>query len=63
MAGNDFTKELMSIRPDISIILCTGFSEWIDENKAKEVGIIAFVTKTIVMRQMAHTIRKILNKK
>jgi len=63
MAGNDFTKELMSIRPDISIILCTGFSEWIDENKAKEVSIIAFVTKTIVMRQMAHTIRKILNKK
>jgi len=61
MAGNDFTKELMSIRPDISIILCTGFSEWIDENKAKEVGIIAFVTKTIVMRQMAQTIRKILN--
>ena len=43
MTGRDLAKEQMSIRPDIPIILCTGFSEQIDEKKAKEMGILAFV--------------------
>ena len=53
----------MSIRPDIPIILCTGFSEQIDEKKAKEMGILAFVMKPVIMQEMAKTIRKILDKK
>ena len=63
MTGKDLAKELMSIRPDIPIILCTGFSEQIDEKRAEEMGINAFVVKPIVMRQMAQTIREVLDKK
>ena len=59
----ELAKELMSIRPDIPIILCTGFSDQIDEKRAKEMGISAFVMKPIVMRQMANTIREVLDKK
>lgn len=61
MTGKDLAKELMAIRPDIPIILCTGFSELIDKTKAKEMGISAFVMKPIVMSQMANTIRKVLD--
>ncbi len=63
MTGKDLAKELMSIRPDIHIVLCTGFSEQIDENKAKEMGISAYVMKPIVIREIANTIREVLDKK
>jgi len=63
MTGKDLTRKLISIRPDIPIILCTGFSEQIDKDRAKEMGINAFVMKPIVMRDMANTIREVLDKK
>ena len=63
MTGKDLAKKLMSIRSDIHIILCTGFSEKIDERRAEEMGISAFVMKPIIMRQMAQTIREVLDKK
>jgi len=62
MTGKDLAKELMSIRSDIPIILCTGFSEQIDEVKAKEMG-ISFLMKPIVLSQIANTIREVLDKK
>ena len=61
MTGKELAKELMSIRPDIPIILCTGFSEQIDEKKAEEMGIRAYVMKPVVMRGLAKTIRKVLD--
>ena len=63
MTGNDLAIGVMTIRPDIPIILCTGFSEKIDERRAEEIGIGAFVMKPIAMRGMAHTIREVLEKK
>ena len=63
MIGKDLVKELMSIRPDIPVILCTGFSEQIDEKTAMEIGICAFVMKPIVTRKIAHIIREVLDKK
>jgi PAS domain S-box-containing protein len=62
MTGAELSLELMKIRKDIPIILCTGFSELIDEETAKEMGISAFVMKPIVMRQMAKTVREVLVK-
>ena len=63
MTGRDLAKEIMSIRTDIPIILCTGFSEQIDKDKAKAMGISAFVMKPIIMHEMANTIREVLDKK
>ena len=60
MTGKDLAEEIMSIRSDIPIILCTGFSEQIDEAKAKEMGIY-FLMKPIVLSQIASTIRKVLD--
>ena len=63
MTGEKLAKAIMEIRSDVPIILCTGFSEQIDANKAEEMGISAFVMKPIVMREFANTIRKVLDAK
>jgi PAS domain S-box-containing protein len=62
MTGEKFAIELMAIRPDIPIILCTGYNEMISAEKAKALGIKEFVMKPIIMREMARTIRKVLDK-
>jgi len=63
MTDIELAKELMAIRPDIPIILCTGFSELINEKQAKEMGIQEFVMKPFVIRKHAKTIRKVLERK
>lgn len=61
MTGEQLSKELMRIRPDIPIILCTGYSEQITEEKAKSMGIREFVMKPLVARELAETVRKVLD--
>jgi PAS domain S-box-containing protein len=63
MTGKELARKMMSIRSDIPVILCTGFSEQIDEDRAKEMGISAFVMKPIIMHEIASTIRQVLEKK
>jgi CheY-like chemotaxis protein len=59
MTGFDLAREIKQIRPDIPIIICTGFSDTIDSSKAKDMGIIGLVMKPIVMREMAETIKRV----
>ena len=63
MTGAGLAKEVKKARPDVPIIICTGFSEMINEDKAKKMGIRALVMKPIVMSEMANTIRKVLDEK
>ena len=51
----------MAIRQNIPLILCTGYSDQIDEMGAKAMGISAFVMKPFVMRQIANTVRDVLD--
>ena len=61
MTEDAFSKELIRIRPDIPIILCTGHRELITDEQAKEAGIKAFVFKPVTMRGLANTIRQVLD--
>jgi len=61
ITGMELAKTFMNIRPDMPIILCTGFSEKVNEDSAKAMGISAFILKPIVMRDIAHTIRQVLD--
>ena len=61
MTGAKLARELMKIRPKIPIILCSGHSIPVSEEKAKEIGIKAFVMKPLVMRNLAETVRKVLD--
>ena len=60
MTGEVLAKEIMVIRPDIPLILCTGYSECIIKDKAKEMG-GAFLLKPFDLYEMAKTIRKVLH--
>jgi PAS domain S-box-containing protein len=62
MTGDRFAKELRRIRPDIPIILCTGFSHHLNEEAARAIGIGAFLMKPFVLRELAETIRTVLHK-
>jgi two-component system, cell cycle sensor histidine kinase and response regulator CckA len=63
MTGVELAEAMMRIRPDIPVILCTGFSERISEEKAKNLGIRAFAMKPINVRDIAETVRRILDRK
>jgi len=61
VAGSDLSRRLLQIRPDIPIILCTGYSTIISEDKAKAIGIKEFALKPLVKRDIATLIRKVLD--
>ena len=61
MTGAALALELRKVRKDIPLILCSGYSEMISEEKAKEMGINAFVMKPISSRSIAEAIRKVLD--
>ncbi len=61
LSGDRFAVKIMRIRPDIPIILCTGYNENITEEKAKKIGIRAFLLKPLQLRELATTIRKVLD--
>ena len=60
MTGDKLAKELLHIRPDIPIILCTGFSEYVSEEKAKALGIREFAMKPLVMKNLAQAVGRAL---
>jgi len=61
MTGDNLAKELLRIRPEIPIVVCTGFSHNIDESKALSMGIKALIMKPLIMRTMAETVRTVLD--
>ena len=63
MTGDRFVQEILKIRPDIPTILCTGYSEKIDKQKAKEMGIRQYIEKPINRSVLAKMVRKILDEK
>jgi CheY-like chemotaxis protein len=63
MTGEKLAENLMQIRPDIPVILCTGFSSMIDEQKALSMGIRAFISKPVLKREIAEAIRAVLDEK
>jgi CheY-like chemotaxis protein len=62
LTGDRLTQELLKIRPEIPIILCTGFSERITEEKAKKLGVREFVMKPLVMKDLAQAIQRALDR-
>jgi PAS domain S-box-containing protein len=61
MTGSELAQRIMRIRSDVPIILCTGFSELINEEKAKSLGIRGFIMKPVDMKNLANTVRRVLD--
>ncbi len=60
MTGVDLAQRMLKIRPDLPIILCTGHSNLISEEKARSVGIKGFALKPLTRKDIAEIIRKVL---
>ena len=61
MTGVELTNEILALRPDMPIIMCTGFSYMVDEDKAKTAGIKALMMKPLTKREIARTVRTVLD--
>ena len=61
MTGDRLARELLKIRPELPIVICTGFSERITEEEAKDMGIKAFAMKPLSVKNLARTVRNVLD--
>jgi len=62
LCGDDLSVELLKIRSDIPILICTGFSESMSDETAKSIGIKGFMLKPIEMEVFTKKIRDVLDK-
>jgi len=60
MTGDKLARQLIEIRPDIPIILCTGFSEQITMQKAKSIGIREMLFKPVAIATYSKAINRTL---
>ena len=63
MSGSELAHEMIQLRPDQPIILCTGYSSYIDAEKAAALGISTFLLKPVARRDLAGAIRKALDER
>jgi CheY-like chemotaxis protein len=62
MAGDGLAQELMKIEPSIPVLLCTGYSDRIDKDKARRMGIAGFALKPLDLGELARTVRDLLDR-
>ena len=62
MTGMEFGREILKIRPDIPIILCTGFSDAVSYDRLRDVGIGDFIMKPILKHDLVASISRLLAK-
>ena len=62
MNGERLAQELLSIRPDIPIILCTGFNQAFADEHVKAIGVQGSLLKPFTQSDVANTIRRVLDR-
>ncbi len=63
MSGAELAREILRLRPDLPVILCTGYSETINEEQALAMGVKAFMLKPFTAKDIAVAIRRVLPRK
>ena len=61
MTGIELAKEILTLKPEMAIIMCTGFSDLVDAGTAQAAGIKAFAMKPLTKGEIARIIRKVLD--
>jgi PAS domain S-box-containing protein len=61
MIGTELAKKLIEIRSDIPIILCTGYSELVNKEKALAMGITEYLEKPVIMDNLIRIIQKVFS--
>lgn len=63
LAGDVFAREILRVRPDTPIVLCTGVSENLDGGAWSEIGIHSFLRKPFGQEQLGSTVRRALDER
>lgn len=61
LTGDRLAREMLQVRPDLPIILCTGFSDKVSSQAAAEIGVQAIVLKPLIQKDLALLVRKVLD--
>lgn len=61
MTGDQLAAKLIQMRPDLPIILCSGYSDKISEQSASEIGVKTILDKPLSKSDLAHTVRLVLD--
>ena len=57
LTGTHLAKALLAIRPDLPIVLCTGFSDRVNEEMLQSMGIRGLLLKPLTIHELAHSVR------
>ncbi len=61
MTGVTLIRYIQQLRPDLPVILCTGFSEWVDESAPEKVGAVKVLLKPITREELACAVREVID--
>ena len=61
MTGEELSRKLLEIRPDVPIVLCTGYSHTMNKEKAERLGIRAFLMKPLDRKHLAQQLHEIMS--
>jgi CheY-like chemotaxis protein len=60
MTGDALARELIRLRPGLPVIICTGYSQTIDEKRAAAMGVSGLVMKPMLITEISAAVRKAL---
>ncbi len=63
LTGFELARKVLAIRPELPVILCTGFSETINKEQAQALGIRAYLMKPVSALELGQTVRRVLDAK
>ena len=61
LTGFDLAEEIKKTRPDVPFIICTGYSDEIEVDKAARLGINRLIVKPLSMDDLAKAVRSVLD--
>lgn len=62
MVGSELAEEILKIRPDAKVIICSGYSEKLEKEKIRGLRVSAFIDKPLSVHVLAKITRKLLDK-
>ncbi len=61
MTGAELAREVLALRPELPVIMTTGYSEIIDKEKAERIGIKKFMLKPMKRKHLSRIVREVLD--
>jgi CheY-like chemotaxis protein len=60
LTGTQLARELRELRPELPVVITTGYSETIDSESARDLGAAAYLAKPFGARELVKVLREVL---